>query len=451
MENLRLELKTAVQQRTKRKIKRRLKEEEVKVQQQLQSEAQHAARKQIRKRTREVEKAHETEMELLKTMIKVEKSAERKEELRKKVTEMKGLLKDQIGQLTERIKEKSNNQLNKALEKALGKDRVEKQVTEQKQVKAAVGKLVADAAQDKQVAKRVKMHLKKKVAETKEAEQKKAAAQITQIKAEAFETISEIKIKSGHKSAQPHAASFIMKNTTAVDSNTTIVMNKSQPIVHRPKELQHSELLLKNSSSLHKEVLQTRSAMARSDRMIKELTKKRESAADPEAQEQLSNAIKRSERQASVIQGDYYHKTGGVPQRLQDESIAELERLASVTAKIANNNGTAAKDDRHPWLPLPHMESFKSSFVTAAVAAAAPKVAELRHKKATKDMLEQGMQTGDSNAAKPNPRILQAQIDAAKHISDNVTKDTHSSEVRVASNKTLDVTRADAEDFDGHE
>merc|ERR1712072_416153 len=119
------------------------------------------------------------------------------------------------------------------------------------------------------------------------------------------------------------------------------------------------------------------------------------------------------------MQGDYYHKTGAVPEHDQKEAEAELTKVAEKAAAPAD--GQDGHGDPENGVPHEAMEAYKNSMVPTAVATAAKKVAELRHKKNEMEKLKNDQNAVDARA---NQKLLKAKVDAAKNALDTVEEST---------------------------
>merc|ERR1711871_380408 len=180
--------------------------------------------------------------------------------------------------------------------------------------------------------------------------------------------------------------------------------------------------------------------MDASARAIKELQVKKKSSGDPVQKEELSKQIRLLKHQAGAVQGEYFHKTGEVPEHAQREAEAELTKVAEDAA--APPDGQAGHGDPERGVSHKSMEAYKNAIVPAAVATAAKKVAELRHKKRAMEKLKNDQHAVEARA---NQNVLNAKVDAAKIALDHVEKAT---EERAAAN---DIPRDDdATDIEGH-
>ena len=433
LEKLHLELDAAERDKTKRKIKRQIKDEEDKTKRRLERESNHVARKQIRKRTREAKKKANTEIELIKTMQRVETSDDRKEELGKKIEEMHDQLKSNVAQLTERIKSDAKQKLQAALTKVVGNS-IAEETPKKKELQTAVEKMVAKAAKDENLAKRVKMRVSEKVSEVRELDRKKADKEIAKVKAAAQKKLSEVENKLSQKSTEEKDDESDVEKTEEKDDESDVEKTKEKDNAakteekddvkktegkdeeeNEPKEQKGTHVYLKKGSGLHKNASKEKEAVKENDRIIKDLEDKKQSTSDPKKKALLEGQIEEQEKVASAMQEDYYHKTGPVPAHLKREAEAELKVAAHKAAEPPN--GEEGHGDPKKGVPHESMDAFKNVLVPAAVHAAAPKVAELKHKKQTAEHLKNSRK---ATKAATNQEVLQAQVNAAKRMSKTV-------------------------------
>merc|ERR1711871_1237850 len=379
-------------------------------------------------------------------MKKVATSSTRKEELDRKIVEMKHLLKDKVEQISQRIKDKSKREIEKYVRQATGKNPADVQ-TQKEEVAAAVEKMVANAAKDEDVAKRVKTRIAEKVRQTREEERKKADQEIQRVKAEAFETISEVKQKAGHTKGRKQDAaadedakeeddgvSKTSSNSTNAKQEDDDVSKASSNSTYAKGEnatdsatdtsanvtLSETSLFVKKGSLMHKDAREMKAAVKQADQTVKDLQAKKEAATDETERASLSKKIKDAKAKAASMQSDYYHKTGPVPAHLQKESEADLKKVGLEAAKSIGT--PAGHGDPENGVPHESMDAFKNVVVPAAVAAAAPKVAELRHKKNVSNSLKKDQKAGGSRESRTNQKVVHAQVDAAEKMAKDVKK-----------------------------
>lgn len=165
---------------------------------------------------------------------------------------------------------------------------------------------------------------------------------------------------------------------------------------------------LKKGSMLHDALKQNKVQIQGAVGGLKELAAKKKKSAGS-SRKTVKDEMSRAIYAATAKQGSYFHKTGPVPQALYAGAHADLSAAAHAVP-------TATGD---PSAGVPHsaLRTFKKSIVEAAVAIAAKKTAELRHKKAVRAKLQR-----DGAATQARNRVLQAQVKAAERSSKIVEK-----------------------------
>jgi len=177
------------------------------------------------------------------------------------------------------------------------------------------------------------------------------------------------------------------------------------------------------------------------DQRIKELQEKQRSAKAPEEAEALAQQVKVEKAKVLVLQNSnqqYYHKTGAVPAAVKAQAKADMSKHALLTLKKMLPEGQEVSP-----ASAKAFEHAASKVAPAAVHRAAKKVAELRHKKNTKDKLKR---EGTAVDGKQDQEVLQAKVGAAekaaKTVQKHSAKQVASNAEQVASNENHDARNA---------
>lgn len=235
--------------------------------------------------------------------------------------------------------------------------------------------------------------------EQREQEQEEQEAQSKETEPEPAQMDQEHK-DADNGDAEPESGEQHIKEVGAHMKTADTSLNDEDQQAANNEGKFDTAIYLKKGGMLHEQEEENKVLLKAKVTGLKELFAKKKEASGP-LKRGIKMLMSKQIYQAGAKQGTYYHKLPPVPHEMVKMETSELTDVA--------NNVETVKGDPARGVPDEALQIYKKALVKHAVAIAAKKTAELKHKKHEKAKLEA---VGEEDAGRQ--RVLMAKVAAAE-------------------------------------